>query len=88
MGNGALPHGPSYRAHPRLYLRVRSPRCLNSVAIGAIADIARSTAAPGSDANDPILTLAVLTGCMALGFWPSQNPVFASRSVLLFRASI
>jgi hypothetical protein len=19
MGNGALPHGPSYRAHPRLY---------------------------------------------------------------------
>ena len=20
MGNGALPHGPSYRAHPRLYL--------------------------------------------------------------------
>jgi hypothetical protein len=22
MGNGALPNGPSYRAHPRLYLRV------------------------------------------------------------------
>jgi hypothetical protein len=21
MGNGALPHGPSYRAHPRLYVR-------------------------------------------------------------------
>ena len=20
MGNGALPHGPSYRAHPRLYI--------------------------------------------------------------------
>jgi hypothetical protein len=20
MGNGVLPHGPSYRAHPRLYL--------------------------------------------------------------------
>jgi putative tryptophan/tyrosine transport system substrate-binding protein len=33
--------------------RVGSPRCVNSVAIGAIADIARSTAAPGFDANDP-----------------------------------
>ena len=22
MGNGALPHGPSYRAHPRLYRSV------------------------------------------------------------------
>ena len=33
--------------------RVISPRCINSVAIGGIADIARSTAAPGSDANDP-----------------------------------
>jgi hypothetical protein len=21
MGNGALPNGPSYRAHPRLYVR-------------------------------------------------------------------
>ena len=88
MGNGALPHGPSYRAHPRLYLSVELLQCTISAAIGGTADIARSTAAPGSDANDPILTLAVLTGCMALGFWPSQNPVFASRSVLLFRASI
>ena len=31
MGNGAMPHGPSYRAHPRLYHlgRVeRRPKCL------------------------------------------------------------
>jgi hypothetical protein len=31
MGNGTLPHGPSYRAHPRLYLTFglmhRSKRC-------------------------------------------------------------
>jgi hypothetical protein len=26
MGNGALPHGPSYRAHPRLYLNRPSAR--------------------------------------------------------------
>jgi hypothetical protein len=26
MGNGALPHGPSYRAHPRLYLPGRKLR--------------------------------------------------------------
>jgi hypothetical protein len=25
MGNGALPHGPSYRAHPRLYQGGREP---------------------------------------------------------------
>ena len=25
MGNGALPHGPSYRAHPRLYLALFNP---------------------------------------------------------------
>jgi hypothetical protein len=27
MGNGALPNGPSYRAHTRLYLLVVSLRC-------------------------------------------------------------
>ena len=35
MGNGALPHGPSYRAHPRLYHRVELLRCEGSDAIGA-----------------------------------------------------
>jgi hypothetical protein len=35
MGNGASPHGPSYRAHPRLYHRVDSLRCEGSDAIGA-----------------------------------------------------
>jgi hypothetical protein len=34
-------------------LRVVSPRRINSVAIGGIADIARSTGALGSDVNDP-----------------------------------
>jgi hypothetical protein len=28
MGNGALPHGPSFRAHPRLYHNVAlNPSC-------------------------------------------------------------
>jgi hypothetical protein len=35
MGNGALPHGPSYRAHPRLYHLVDSLRCEGLDAIGA-----------------------------------------------------
>jgi methionine synthase II (cobalamin-independent) len=35
MGNGALPHGPSDRAHPRLCHRVDSLRCESSDAIGA-----------------------------------------------------
>jgi hypothetical protein len=34
MGNGALPHGPSYRAHPRLYLRFTSRQRSISVALG------------------------------------------------------
>ncbi len=42
MGNGALPHGPSDRAHPRLYLRISSLRRTNSVAIGGRADILRA----------------------------------------------
>jgi hypothetical protein len=33
--------------------RFSSRRCTNSVAIGGIADIVRSTAVLGSDANDP-----------------------------------
>jgi hypothetical protein len=39
MGNGALPHGPSDRAHPRLYHRDRSLRSTNSVGIGGKADV-------------------------------------------------
>src|SRR6202011_4222749 len=35
MGNGASPHGPSYRAHPRLYHRADSLRCEGADAIGA-----------------------------------------------------
>ena len=35
MGNGALPHGPSYRAHPQLYQSVGLLRCEGSDAIGA-----------------------------------------------------
>src|ERR1700730_10667763 len=35
MESGALPNGPSYRAHPRLYHRVESLRCEDSDAIGA-----------------------------------------------------
>jgi hypothetical protein len=50
MGNGALPHGPSYRAHPRLYHRVDSLRCEGSDAIGA-----KRTCREGrSDEDDPL----------------------------------
>src|SRR4029450_10228021 len=38
MENGALPRGPSYRVHPRLYLLVVSVRCQSSEAIGGEAD--------------------------------------------------
>jgi hypothetical protein len=44
---------------------VGSPRGINSVAIGGIADIARSTAAPGSDVNDPELTQTGSKSCTA-----------------------
>jgi hypothetical protein len=37
MGNGALPHGPSYRAHPRLYLK--SPAV--AMAEGLFAEVLR-----------------------------------------------
>src|SRR5215211_8198193 len=57
MVNGALPHGPSCRAHPRLYPRVSSPRRINSVAIGGIADMPRTPAARPPDAHDPEQTI-------------------------------
>jgi hypothetical protein len=38
MGNGALPNGPSYRAHPRLY-RVRSAAALKSSTIGGRPEV-------------------------------------------------
>jgi hypothetical protein len=41
MGNGALPNGPSYRAHPRLYLSVIRRDAIFWDAIGGIADIGR-----------------------------------------------
>ena len=39
MGNGALPHGPSYRAHPRLYHHVGSPRCSDAAGVEGLADM-------------------------------------------------
>ena len=53
MVNGALPHGPSYRAHPRLYLFVESLQCTNSGAIEGTADMPRTRRAYQSDVNDP-----------------------------------
>jgi hypothetical protein len=37
MGNGALPHGPSYRAHPRLYLTDDSATSAPTSAIGGLS---------------------------------------------------
>jgi hypothetical protein len=34
MGNGALPHGPSYRAHPRLYHSGHRPERLHLLLAG------------------------------------------------------
>src|SRR5712691_383766 len=34
MGNGALPNGPSYRAHPRLYLKGPSAYAYQCLLIG------------------------------------------------------
>jgi hypothetical protein len=62
MGNGALPHGPSYRAHPRLYLGVFRCGAQNSDAIGGTADIDRLRRRIASDENDPSATLAVHRG--------------------------
>src|SRR5260221_8004200 len=53
MGNGALPHGPSDRAHPRLYHRVTSLRCQSSDAVGGEADMPRASGACRSGAFDP-----------------------------------
>jgi hypothetical protein len=71
MGNGALPHGPSYRAHPRLYHRVESMRCEDSDAIGAKrtcrerrerVDLTKMPSRPGElhpePLTDPDLTLS------------------------------
>jgi hypothetical protein len=53
MGNGALPHGPSYRAHPRLYLGVFHCGAQNLDAIGGTTDIDWPLAPIASEANDP-----------------------------------
>jgi hypothetical protein len=53
MGNGALPHGPSYRAHPRLYLGVFHCGAQNFDAIGGTADIDWPPAPIASEAYDP-----------------------------------
>src|SRR5262245_25334110 len=49
MGNGASPHGPSYRAHPRLYHRDESDSRLACLKSGDNRTLARSAI----DANDP-----------------------------------
>src|SRR5437764_6504391 len=49
---GRWPLAPSYRAHPRLCHRVSSPRRINAVAIGGIADVSASPAARPSDGNE------------------------------------
>jgi hypothetical protein len=53
MGNGVLPNGPSYRAHPRLYLSVISLLRSDSVAFGCEADMRTVDRSNQSDVNDP-----------------------------------
>jgi hypothetical protein len=53
MGNGALPHGPSYRAHPRLYLSGGSQGGEFTSAFGGVAEVHGRTASAAFDAFDP-----------------------------------
>jgi hypothetical protein len=59
MGNGALPHGPSYRAHPRLYQSGGGQGVEFTSAFGRAAEVHGRTASVAFDANDPSPTLAV-----------------------------
>jgi hypothetical protein len=43
MGNGVMPNGLSYRAHPRLYLNRLIPNAPASAAIGGKADPDQAT---------------------------------------------
>jgi hypothetical protein len=65
MGNGALPHGPSYRAHPRLYLGFFHCGAQNFDAIGGTTDIDRPPAPIASEAYDPQRTAALPKSCTA-----------------------
>ena len=53
MGNGALPHGPSYRAHPRLYLSGGSQGGEFTSAFGRAAEVHGRTTSVAFDVNDP-----------------------------------
>jgi hypothetical protein len=59
MGNGALPHGPSYRAHPRLYQ-------MRSVSMSAIAPLLGAKRTQRGhhqiDVNDPERTRLTARG--------------------------
>jgi hypothetical protein len=46
MGNGALPNGPSYRAHPRLYLSCRSAKSASTSVPGRKTEEVRGQALP------------------------------------------
>jgi hypothetical protein len=51
MGNGVLPNGPSYRAHPRLYLSAISLLRSDSVAFECEADMRTVDRSNQSDVN-------------------------------------
>jgi hypothetical protein len=55
MGNGALPHGPSYRAHPRLYQSGGNISCRFWSAIGTIADVRRVIERGGAGQVRPLI---------------------------------
>src|SRR5258707_13525605 len=82
MGNGALPNGPSYRAHPRLYHGVGSLRRTDSVAIEGIADIRRSLAGRRSDANNPNSDMSGPLLLRRTGLNPLQDTAILSPVIL------
>ena len=59
MGNGALPHGPSYRAHPQLYRSRGVPRCSKWSGIeNAADDLPASSEQPPLNQSDPSKSIA------------------------------
>jgi hypothetical protein len=60
MGNGALPHGPSYRAHPRLYLPGRKLRYTKWLNLRQLLELSGREMGCGSEDfglnNDPTRT--------------------------------
>jgi hypothetical protein len=64
MGNGALPNGPSYRAHPRLYLNVIRRAAIFLVSLGCTAEKQGFRSGNRLSAFDPLSEIAERNCCI------------------------